>query len=463
MAVSNAKVICGFDCDFVVPPPKHLECSVCLLTLREPHVISCCGNHFCRPCIDRVQVEDKPCPLCNDQDFSVMLHKGVMREVNALKVRCSMADKGCTWIGELGYLESHVSPSSSSGGCGYVVVECVYGCGTTTERRLIREHEEEVCPRRPVDLQLKSGLAKVKEVLIENQFLRQEIIDMKEKLDSVMAENKELKTRFVKLEQATKTSSMKEDINDLKRAHEQQGAAVRELRKKIAILTKINRFSLALPVKPQDPLNVKMLQNLKERKILVAPRVEAAMKAIDRKHYAPTNHYQDSPQSIGHGATISAPHMHAHTLELLERVLCEGACVLDVGSGSGYLTACMAYLCGPGGGHAVGIDRVKELSDQATSNVEKDNPELLLYDWISLVTGDGRKGYAPEAPYDVIHVGGATPAVPQLLYDQLKCGGRMIVPVGPHGGPQALEQHDKQMDGSILKKRLMGVRYGPLV
>ena len=73
-----------------------------------------------------------------------------------------------------------------------------------------------------------------------------------------------------------------------------------------------------------------------------------------------------------------------------------------------------------------------------------------------MVMGDGHDGYSAKAPYDVIHVGGATPTVPQALYDQLKC-------VGPQGGSQYLEQHDKKSDGSIVRKKLMGVRYGPLL
>ena len=67
-----------------------------------------------------------------------------------------------------------------------------------------------------------------------------------------------------------------------------------------------------------------------------------------------------------------------------------------------------------------------------------------------MVTGDGHDGYSAKAPYDVIHVGRATPTVPQALYDQLKCGGRMIIPVGPQEGSQYLEQHDKKSDGSIV-------------
>ena len=67
----------GYDYEFVIPPPKSLECSVCLLTLRDPHVISCCGNEFCQvfSIERRVKRDGKPCPLCNEQNFTTMLHK----------------------------------------------------------------------------------------------------------------------------------------------------------------------------------------------------------------------------------------------------------------------------------------------------------------------------------------------------------------------------------------------------
>ena len=60
--------------------PKSLECPVCLMTFRDPHVISCCGNEFCQVCIERVHRDGKPCPLCNEPNFTTMLHKKLVRE-----------------------------------------------------------------------------------------------------------------------------------------------------------------------------------------------------------------------------------------------------------------------------------------------------------------------------------------------------------------------------------------------
>lgn len=481
----------GFDYTFIKPPPKRLECPVCLLVLKEPHVSSCCGNHFCRACIQRIQIDTKPCPLCQDTDFSVMLHKGVMREVNSLEIKCPNEGVGCPWKGELGTLGDHINggPRVKDGGCGYVEIQCVYGCGCYLQRRILQEHQEEICPKRPVEVQLSSSLRKIKGVIEENDKLKVEVSKLKDKVSSFEEENSSLKSRIAKLErnekqkaslgsnqeveilkfelkelQTTQTrqaSKSNQELQSIKKDIEQfkieQKAKVLELLLKIPPTSHVRQ----IPAKPIDPLNVVMVEDLKTKGILKTERVEETMKAIDRKHYAPANHYVDSPQSIGHNTSISAPHMHAHTLELLKDVLKDGATVLDVGSGSGYLTAYMAYMSAPSG-YAVGIDRVRELTVQATNNIKNDNPELLRYN-VFMVTGDGHDGYEAKAPYDVIHVGGATPTVPPSLYDQLKCGGRMIIPVGPQGGNQYLEQHDKKMDGSIVRKKLMGVRYGPLL
>ncbi|XP_076239833.1 protein-L-isoaspartate(D-aspartate) O-methyltransferase isoform X2 [Calliopsis andreniformis] len=186
------------------------------------------------------------------------------------------------------------------------------------------------------------------------------------------------------------------------------------------------------------------------------------MSSVNRGNYTdPDYAYVDSPQGIGYGATISAPHMHAYALELLKEKLRNGARVLDVGSGSGYLTACMAKMLGPNG-LAVGIEHMPELKEFAMKNIQRGNPELLQDGRVELVVGDGRLGYPEKAPYDAIHVGAAAKEMPQALLDQLAPGGCMVLPMGPENADQTLVQIDKTLDGKIKKKFLTSVVFVPL-
>ncbi len=183
---------------------------------------------------------------------------------------------------------------------------------------------------------------------------------------------------------------------------------------------------------------------------------------VDRAHYAPSSPYEDSPQPIGHRATISAPHMHANACESLLEYLQPGAKVLDIGSGSGYLTAVLANLVGPSG-KVVGIDHIQPLVDLANSNMAKSEEGRKMLDsgQVKFVTGDGRKGWKDDAPYDAIHVGAAAAEHHKELTEQLKAPGRLFVPVAD-GWSQHIYVIEKKKDGSVEQKKLYGVQYVPL-
>ncbi|KAH9852293.1 Pcmt1-prov protein [Lenzites betulinus] len=215
--------------------------------------------------------------------------------------------------------------------------------------------------------------------------------------------------------------------------------------------------------------NAELITNMANAKIITSERVTSAMMQVDRAHYVRfvNTAYEDSPQQIGHGATISAPHMHAHAAQQLLPFLKPGARVLDVGSGSGYLSAVLYHLIqDPSNARSkqsriVGIEHVPELVQWSVGNLRKDGLGGALEDGtIKMIAGDGRKGLPEDGPYDAIHVGAAAPTLPAELVEQLACPGRMFIPVGTN--TQQILQVDKDANGNVTEKALFNVLYVPL-
>ena len=144
----------GYDCEFVERPPKAVqcECPVCLLVLREPHQVTCCGYSFCATCVKRVQNDKNSCPTCNEADFTVFPDKRLKRSLNEYRVYCCQRGEGCDWVGELLELDRHLNlqppPEKLLVGCQFSEVDCTY-CIQPFQRRYVQAHQSDDCPKRP--------------------------------------------------------------------------------------------------------------------------------------------------------------------------------------------------------------------------------------------------------------------------------------------------------------------------
>ena len=153
----------GYQCEFV-DSVEDYECPLCLHVTREPSLNSCCGQHFCQICINRILTDQKPCPLCKASGFTVLLDKKQKRKLLSLKVFCRKKAAGCDWVGSQGDLDSHVSVAN--GDCQFVSVNCSNNCGETVRRKVLATHLANDCLKRPYSCkycQLKSTYEEIRD------------------------------------------------------------------------------------------------------------------------------------------------------------------------------------------------------------------------------------------------------------------------------------------------------------
>jgi protein-L-isoaspartate(D-aspartate) O-methyltransferase len=183
------------------------------------------------------------------------------------------------------------------------------------------------------------------------------------------------------------------------------------------------------------------------------PRVLEAMCKVERHRFIPTDGqafaYRDGPVAIGQGQTISQPYIVACMTEVLEPQPSDR--VLEIGTGSGYQTAVLAELVA----EVYTIENVERLAKQAETILNQ-----MDYENIRLRLGDGHQGWPEAAPFDKVIVTAAPAKLPKVLLDQLKLGGRMIVPVGLWRQELVLIHHTP--DG-CRREHLMPVRFVPMV
>jgi protein-L-isoaspartate(D-aspartate) O-methyltransferase len=178
-----------------------------------------------------------------------------------------------------------------------------------------------------------------------------------------------------------------------------------------------------MPPDQFEPARREMVERQLRGRDIVDEDVLRAMEHVPRELFVPKRDraraYEDAALPTGYGQTISQPYMVARICEALS--VRPSYRVLDVGTGSGYQAAVLAEL----GTEVVTIERIPELAEQARANLAAAG-----FERVEVVVGDGTLGFPERAPYDAIAVAAAAPEMPPKLYEQLRPGGRLVVPVG---------------------------------
>lgn len=214
-------------------------------------------------------------------------------------------------------------------------------------------------------------------------------------------------------------------------------------------------FLIPLPVQDNyEKQREKMVKRHLAARGIDDPNVLEAMREVERHRLVPRNMqkyaYEDRPLPIGNGQTISQPFIVAYMTQAIEPT--PGMKVLEIGTGSGYQAAVLAEIVD----EVYTIETVEPLAKTAKQRLTE-----MGYDNVHFKVGDGFYGWEEHAPYDAIIVTAAPEEIPPRLAEQLKVGGKMVIPVGPMSSLQELRLAEKQKNGELKVKSLMPVRFVP--
>ena len=243
------------------------------------------------------------------------------------------------------------------------------------------------------------------------------------------------------------------------RSHAANRSLLPALRPPLTLLSLVTLVSHAPATAQEPPQFERGRRSMVD--LIVAHGVEheatlEAMRIVPRHDFVPSEHrhraYGDHPLPIGYGQTISQPYIVAYMTEILQPI--PGMKVLEVGTGSGYQAAVLAAI----GCDVFSVELIGALAEAARRRLQQ-----LGYGNVTVRHADGHHGWPENAPFDAVIVTAAAGYIPPALIDQLKVGGRMVIPVGSVYGVQNLILVEKHGPDDIRTRNLLPVRFVPML
>ena len=295
----------GYSSAFVEDLPKQCECPICLLAMREPHIVSCCGKKYCKKCIEHVKQEGKNCPVCN-QTFTTMIERELERQILCLKVYCENNEDGCEWIGDLKHLDNHLDKD-----CPHVTVQCSLDCGLEMKRADLITHIQDICRKRSVQDQLYSITSRLEArlVVLEDTCSRQHE-DIEKQRDVITQQEEQLTKQQEGMEKMVKIIEEQRDsilsLQEICRKQENE------------ISKNAQEFQEALKLYEEN------LRNIHSNKIV--PQFPVCLNALHEYWYSPPFYSHPGGYKLCLRVKTSTPHFTNHYNVSCEVHLLLGEC-----------------------------------------------------------------------------------------------------------------------------------------